>query len=147
MIAVDTNILIYAHRGDSPFHLAAVEAMDKLAASGKPWCVVWQCAHEFISIVTNPKIYRPASTLDQCLSEIENWRACSTFCWIAEGSAHWKVLKSLVREGRVTGGLVHDARIAAVCIQHGVETLWSVDRDFSRFPALVVTNPLVSSNS
>lgn len=143
MIAVDTNILIYAHRGDSPFHGAAVEAMDALASSGKPWCVVWQCAHEFISIVTNPKIYRPASSIDECLSEIENWRTCPTFRWIAEGSTHWKTLEKLVREGRVTGGLVHDARIAAVCIQNGVETLWSVDRDFSRFPALRVANPLV----
>jgi predicted nucleic acid-binding protein len=47
-----------------------------------------------------------------------------------------------MREGRVQGPLVHDARIAAVCLAHGVEEFWSVDRDFSRFPQLPVVNPL-----
>lgn len=142
MIAVDTNILIYAHRADSQFHHAAVAAMDRVANSGQPWCVVWQCVHEFVSIVTHAKIYRPPSTLDQCLAEIENWRRCPTFRCIAEGTTHWPALERLLREGRVQGPLVHDARIAAVCLQHGVECLWSIDRDFSRFPALVVKNPL-----
>jgi predicted nucleic acid-binding protein len=43
----------------------------------------------------------------------------------------------------VTGPLVQDARIAALCLQHGVRELWTADRDFSRFPALGVRNPLV----
>ena len=143
MIAVDTNVLIYAHRADSPFHQAAVAAMDRLANSGQPWCVVWQCVHEFVAVATNPKIYRPPSTLEQCISEIENWLRCPTFRCIAEGPTHWANLERLLREGRVQGPLVHDARIAAVCLQHGIESLWSVDRDFSRFPALVVKNPLL----
>lgn len=142
MIAVDTNILIYAHRGESPFHREAVAAMDRLAASGRPWAVVWQCIHEFAAIVTHPRIYRPPSTIEQCLGEIENWRRCPTFRPIAEGTAHWSVLERLLREGRIEGGLVHDARIAAVCLQHGVKELWSVDRGFSRFRDLKVRNPL-----
>ena len=142
MIAIDTNILIYAHRRESAFHAAAVRALDDLAASGHPWGTVWQCVHEFAAIVTHPKIFRPASTLEQCLAEIGNWRACPTFRCIAEGPAHWPTLERLLREGHVQGPLVHDARIAAVCLAHGVEELWSVDRDFSRFPRLRVVNPL-----
>ena len=142
MIAVDTNILIYAHRGESPFHSPAVTALDQLAASGRPWGTVWQCIHEFAAIVTHPKIFRPASTLDECLSEIENWRTCPTFRCIAEGPTHWPTLERVLREGRIQGPLVHDARIAAVCLAHGVEAFWSVDRDFSRFPRLNVVNPL-----
>lgn len=142
MIGVDTNILVYAHRGESPFHTQAVAALDRLAASGRPWGTVWQCVHEFAAIVTHPKIFRPPSTVEQCLAEIENWRTCPTFTCIAEGTAHWPAFERLLREGRVQGPLVHDARIAAVCIAQGVEEFWSVDRDFSRFPRLRVVNPL-----
>lgn len=147
MIAIDTNILIYAHRGESPFHGKAIAALDKLAASGRPWGTVWQCIHEFAAVVTHPRIFQPPSTMDECLREITNWRECPSFRCIAEGgtgmdAAHWKFLTQLLREGRVQGPLVHDARIAAVCLAHGVEELWSVDRDFSRFPQLKVVNPL-----
>jgi len=31
----------------------------------------------------------------------------------------------------------------ALCRLHGVRELWTVDRDFSRFPGLKVKNPLV----
>jgi len=145
MIAIDTNILIYAHRGESPFHKRAISCLDSLAASGRPWGTVWQCVHEVAAIVTHSRIFRPASTLEECLSEIENWRACPTFRCIAEGPAHWSIFSRLLREGRIHGPLVHDARIAAVCLAHGVEEFWSVDRDFSRFPQLPVTNPLAAS--
>ena len=142
MIAVDTTILVYAHRRESPLHAGALQAMDRLAASGRPWGTVWQCVHEFVAVVTHPKIYKPASTLDQCLQEVENWRACPTFRFIAEGPTHWDTLKRQLRQGQVQGPLVHDARIAAVCVARGVSELWSVDRDFSRFPELNVVNPL-----
>ncbi len=143
MIAVDTNILVYAHRAESPFHARAVELLDQLAASGMPWGTVWQCVHEFASVVTHPRIYRPPSTVDQCLSEIRNWLACPTFRCIAEGPTHWATLERVPGEGRIHGPQVHDARIAAVCIAHGVSELWSMDRDFSRFPSLKVVNPLL----
>jgi toxin-antitoxin system PIN domain toxin len=142
MIAVDTNILVYAHRGESPFHERSKAALDELAASGRPWGTVWQCVHEFAAIVTHPKIFRPPSTMEECVSEIENWRSCPTFRCIAEGPSHWLTLHRVLRKGRIQGPMVHDARIAAVCLAHGVEELWSVDRDFSRFPELKVINPL-----
>ena len=52
-------------------------------------------------------------------------------------------LRSLTMKGRITGGRIHDARIAAICLQHGVRELWSADRDFNRFPELRVVNPLL----
>jgi uncharacterized protein len=52
-------------------------------------------------------------------------------------------LRALLTASRVTGARVHDARIAALCRQHGVRELWSADRDFGRFSGLNVVNPLV----
>ena len=60
-----------------------------------------------------------------------------------EGADHWTALRKLLADGHVVGGQVHDARIAAICIEHGVREFWTADRDFNRFPALAVRNPLV----
>ena len=67
-----------------------------------------------------------------------------TLVLLAETELHWKTLNALMAAGRIAGGRVHDARIAAICIQHGVRELWSADRDFSRFPDLTVVNPLMA---
>ncbi len=61
---------------------------------------------------------------------------------IGEGAGHWAALRALLLDGKVQGPLAHDAAIAAMCLAHGVRELWSVDRDFSRFPELRVRNPL-----
>ena len=50
-----------------------------------------------------------------------------------------------LQNGRVKGPIVHDARVAALCIAHGVTEFWTADRDFSRFPGLVARNPLHDS--
>ena len=57
-------------------------------------------------------------------------------------TASFNELRALLKSGRIVGPMVHDARVAALCLQHGVRELWSADRDFGRFPALTVTNPL-----
>jgi uncharacterized protein len=62
---------------------------------------------------------------------------------LAETAGYWPVLERLLSAGRVTGAKVHDARIAALCLCHGVAEIWSADRDFTRFPELKKRNPLV----
>jgi len=58
-------------------------------------------------------------------------------------SAKARVLSELARAGHLQGGQFHDARIAAICLENGVDALLSGDRDFGRFKALRVANPLV----
>lgn len=142
MIAVDANILIYAHRTDSPFHAVAAERLAELAEGNTAWAIPWPCLHEFLAIVTNPRIYDPATSLDVALATVAAWLESPTLVLLAETDRHWEKLHLLVKAGRTTGGRIHDARIAAICLQHGVRELWSADRDFGRFPALNVVNPL-----
>jgi len=52
-------------------------------------------------------------------------------------------LRALLSGGQIAGAQVHDARVAALCRQHGVRELWSADRDFNRFVGVKVVNPLV----
>jgi toxin-antitoxin system PIN domain toxin len=142
MIAVDTNLLVYAHRADSPWHAAAKECVRELAETAR-WAIPWPCVHEFYAIVTHPRIYRPPSTIAQAAAQLEAWIASPSLTLIGEGEAGWSTLRDLVTAGKVVGPVIHDARIAAVCLQHGVAELWSCDRDFSRFPSLRVVNPLM----
>lgn len=143
MIAVDTNILVYAHREDSPFHEAAFERMAALAEGPVSWAIPWPCVHEFLAIVTHPRIYAPPTPLSRALAQVDAWLESPTIVLLAKSAAHWSVLRELVAGGRIAGAQVHDARVAALCRQHGVRKLWSADRDFSRFAGFAVVNPLL----
>lgn len=143
MIAVDTNVLVYAHRKDAPFHIEAFKHLADLAQSGAPWAIPWPCVHEFYGVVTNPRAYKPPSTVEQACSQLEAWFASPSLVLLQEGATHWMVLQKLLISARATGSLVHDARVAAICLEHGVGEFWSADRDFNRFPSLTVRNPLV----
>ncbi len=144
MIAVDTNILVYAHREDSPFHGAASARIAELAEGSAMWAIPWPCLHEFLAIVTHPRIYTPASPLARALDQVDAWIESPTLVLLAEAAEHWSTLRALLTAGRIVGPRVHDARIVALRRQHGVRELWSADRDFSRFAGLSVVNPLVT---
>jgi len=143
LIAVDTNILVYAHREESPFHEAAFARMAELAEGAATWSIPWPCVHEFLAIMTHPRIYAPPTPLPRALDQVNAWIESPTLVLLGESATHWSTLRALLAGGRISGAMVHDARIAALCRQHGVRELWSADRDFSRFSGLSVVNPLV----
>jgi toxin-antitoxin system PIN domain toxin len=142
VIAVDTNILVYAHRSDMRLHGPAVQVLGALLQSGLPWAVPWPCFHEFVGNVTHPRIHAPPTPLDVALQAVAAWLAAPNITVLSEGENHWRVLDTIAAAGGVVGPMIHDARIAAICIEHGVSALWSADRDFRRFPSLKVVNPL-----
>lgn len=142
MIAVDTNLLVYAHREDSEFHSVAVQKLEELAQGKATWGLPWPCVHEFFSIVTHPRIFAPPTPQKSALDQIDAWMESPSVALLSETGTHWTELRALLVSGKVTGPLVHDARVAAICLEHGVRQLWSSDRDFGRFPALTVVNPL-----
>lgn len=143
MIAVDTNILVYAHRAESAFHDAAYARIQGLAEGSQPWGIPVACLHEFLSITTNRKIFSPASTYEEALTQVDAWLASPTAHVLHSGGQHWQVLAELARKGKLQGGQFHDARIAALCVENGVSILWSADRDFGWFKALKTVNPLI----
>ena len=145
MIAVDTNILIYAHREDSTFHEAAADAVRGLAEGGEDWAIPWPCLHEFLAIATHPRIYDPPTALEDALLQVECWLEAPRLRLIGESSGYWGVLRGALESGKVIGPRVHDARIAALCVHHGVEELWSADRDFTRMGGIKVKNPLIGN--
>ena len=142
MIAVDTNLLVYSHRTETACHGAATKAVRSLAEGLLPWAVPWPCAHEFISVVTNPKPFRKPTSPRDAIAFLRSLTESEYFHWLAEGPGYLDKLESLLASGNVIGGRIHDARIATLCLCHGVRELWTADRDFSMFPQLKTHNPL-----
>jgi len=118
--------------------------MRELAQGPEVWAVPWPCLAEFYGVVTHPRVFRPATTIAEAIEQIDAWAESPTFALLAEPDRHWPTLKRLLSDRRIVGPAIHDARIAALCIQHAVRELWSADRDFSRYPGLRVINPLIA---
>ncbi len=144
MIAVDTNILVYAHREDSEWHAAALTQVARLAEGRGAWAIPWPCIHEFLAIVSHPSVFSPPTPLAAAIEQVDAWLESPHVQLLSESELHWPALRAQLQAGKIAGAKVHDARIAALCLQHGVRQLWSADRDFGRFPELKVANPLVA---
>ena len=144
MTAVDTNVLVYAHRADMPQHAEAFRRLSELMTGGGTWAIPWPCVHEFYNVVTNPRRFRTPTPIPDALEQVRRWRSHPEIRLISEADDHFDRLVGLVRAGQVVGPKVHDARIAAICLSRGVTELWSTDRDFSLFPQLKCVNPLLS---
>jgi toxin-antitoxin system PIN domain toxin len=143
VIAVDTNLLIYAHREESPFHASARDVIDSLRHQSMPWAIPWPCLHEFIGIVTHPRVCQPPTPLNEAMAVLETWQAGGNLHLLAESPGYFEKLRELALAAKLSGPRIHDARVAALCLHHGVRELWTADSDFSRFPKLKTRNPLV----
>jgi uncharacterized protein len=144
VIAVDTNLLVYAHRPESEFHADALTMMRRLTEGTQRWGIPIPCFWEFYAVVTNARIYARPSTTDIAFRQISAWRGSPSFAALSTTANHLHTLEALCVVGKVTGGMVHDARIASICIENGVSELWTADRDFSRLRGIKAINPLVN---
>jgi hypothetical protein len=115
MIVVDTNILVYSMREDSLWHSQAIDSVRAILQGPKLWATPWPCAHEFLCIVTHPRILKQPTPVADALEQVENWMESPTLRLIGEETGYWDHLKAFTVEGNVVGARVHDARITAVC--------------------------------
>lgn len=142
MIAIDTNVLIYAHVPSFAQHASALAALEQLANSGAAWAVPWPCAHEFCAVISNQKWRSDALDASGAVAILRSWESAPNFRFLGATHQHLTYFAQTLLLSKVSGGQVHDARIAATCLEHNVSELWSADRDFSRFAGLRVRNPL-----
>jgi toxin-antitoxin system PIN domain toxin len=144
LIAVDTNLLVYALREDSPWHDSARGHLVDLAEAGSPWAIPAPCLHEFLAIATHPRIYLPPTPSSVAIDFVQALFESPTLQILSETDGYWDIFIALMSSAKIVGPKVHDGRIAALCLHHRVAELWSADRDFGRFPELKTRNPLVS---
>lgn len=136
MIAVDTNILVYAHREESPDHERARAAVHGLAEGATPWGLPIFVVGEFLRVVTHHRVYSPPTSMVVALAVVKALLASPTAQVLMPGNRFWPLLQEVVGEGGVTGNRIFDAQLVAVCREHGIDTILSEDRDFRRFPSI-----------
>lgn len=141
MIALDTNFLVYAHRTDNTFHTIARIALSRLINDGAPWGVPVACVHEFLAVVTNPRIFKEPTPPALAFDQLEVLLEQSGARLLQPTDRHLAVLRRIADAAAAVGAQFHDARIAALCIENGVTELWSADRDFSSYKQLRVRRP------
>ena len=140
MQAIDTNVLVYSEIVSSSHHLDARRLLTELAEGPVAWAIPWPCVYEFLRVVTHSRVFAPPVPLEIALHDLAQILASPTLVLLSETERHAEVMLSVVSESAATGNLLHDAQIAALCIEHGISELLTGDRDFSRFPLRVV-NP------
>lgn len=132
----DVNVLVYAHREETPGHSRYADWLVALATGQEPFALSEPVLHGFLRVVTNPRIFAPPSTPQQALQFVEALLARPTCVLIRPGSGHWPIFRRLCDEGNLRGKLVADAVHAALAIESGCEWV-SAETDFARFaPAL-----------
>ncbi len=141
MRAVDSNVLIYADREETAEHRVAFKIVRELAMGMAPWALPWPCIYEFLRVVTHPRVFHPPTPRLAAWESIMALTDSPSVIVISEGGHHRKILDDLLRRVSLAGNLIHDAHIAALLIEHGVDEILTADEDFRRFPQLKVTNP------
>ena len=141
MRALDTNVLVHAEILTSPFHTVARQVLEDAANGLAPWAIPWPCVYEFLRVVTHPRVYHPPMPSAAAVRDLRRILASPSLVLLAETARHADVMAEVVEASGVTGNLIHDAHIAALCLEHGVSELLTGDRDFARFPQLRTTNP------
>lgn len=144
MIAVDTNILVYADRSELPQHARALAALRELAEGRDAWALPVFCLGEFVRVVSHPRLFDPPTPASEAVAAVAALLESPSVRLLSPGRRYWELFAELVREGGVSGNLVFDAQIAAVCLEHGARTLLTEDRDFARF-ARITVRPLASA--
>jgi toxin-antitoxin system PIN domain toxin len=130
-----------ARRGELPEHEVAADLLRSLAEGQETWALPWPCVYEFLRVVTHPRVFDPPTNLEVALEDLSSLLSSPSLVLLGEGPRHLRQLHQTASSARVFGNLVHDAHIAALCIEHGVAELLTRDRDFARFAGLATRDP------
>lgn len=141
MDLIDVNVLVYAHRSDSPNHLEYLRWLKTTIESDQAYGIADIVLSGFLRITTHPRIFHPPSDTSDALTFIEEVRNQPNCVHIAPGSRHWSIFTSLCRSANIRGNLVPDAYLAALALESGSDWV-TTDRGFGRFPGLRWRHPL-----
>ena len=142
MIAIDTNLLVYAHRSGTVQHIPVQRVFEKLAEQEISWGIPLFCISEFIAVVTRVgKINKPTSN-----------RIARRFLEALVGDGGGEIwqpgygfhdrLYGYAEQLGVVGPRIFDLQIAIAAADNGAIEIWSCDKGFSTIPSLDLVNPL-----
>ncbi len=136
MIAVDTNILVYADREEMPLHRPALQRLRGLAEGDSAWALPLFCLGEFVRVVSHPRLFDPPTPAGEAVAALDSLLASPSVRVLTPGDRYWSLFRATMASSGASGNVVFDAQIAAVCLEYGATTLLTEDRDFTRFPGI-----------
>jgi uncharacterized protein len=135
------NVLVYAHREDSPGHAAFRQWLEDMINGDQAYGFSDLVLSGFLRVVTHPRIFNPPSDLATAFAFSQIIRSQPNAILITPGPRHWEIFKNLCLSASTKGNLIPDAYLAALAIESGSEWI-TTDRDYSRFPGLKWRYPL-----
>lgn len=141
MRCVDVNVLVYAHRLESPDHQGHAEWLESARTADEPLGLIPHVASGFLRIVTHARIFREPTPLSTALEFLDALWDSPSVTAVAPGERHWAMFRAACAGVDATGNRVPDAFLAAVAMEHNA-TWVSADRDFARFQGLRWEHPL-----
>ena len=140
MIALDTNLLVYAHRSATPEHKAAQAAIERAAAS-EAWGFAAPVVAEFWAVVTHPASRGRPSTPDEARRFLVALEDAGARVW-SPGTGFGIRLAQLADDLDVSGNRVFDLQIALCAFEGGARELWTHDTRFVTVPGLRLVRAL-----
>jgi len=136
VIAVDTNVLVYAHREKRPQHQQPLMSRIALAEGAWHWALPVFCLGEFVRVVTHPRIFTSASSLQAALDAINGLLKSPSLRILSPSERFLELFQQCLLSVDARGNVALDAQIAAVCREHSVTRLLTMVGNFARFPSI-----------
>ena len=145
MLAVDTNVLVYAADADSQFHAPCRNWLERQRARPDAWYTTWSILYEFMRVTTHPRVMRRPWSAPQAWEFVTALLASPGLGVLVATQRHADVAGEVMLElPDLSGNLLHDAHTAILMREHGIARICTRDADFNRFPFLEVVDPLRS---
>ena len=142
MIAVDTNLLVYAHRSGVPEHASAQRAIERASEDPRGWGVALATIAEFWMNVTHPAAAGGPSTAKQARDFIGALFGDGPGTVWTPREPFWNRFLELASDLDVRGVRIFDLQIALTSFDNGATEIWTHDAAFVSFPGLRVHDPL-----
>jgi len=142
MIALDTNLLVYAYLSQVPEHLAARQAIESAVQNIAGWGIAMSTLGEFWCVTTHPRCSGGPAQPAQARTFISNLLDDGNGAVWQPSPDFGQRLLQLAEDLKVTGPRIFDLQIALIAFENGATEIWSHDRNFTAVPGLKVRDPL-----
>ena len=141
MIAIDTNLLVYAHRERTPQHKAARRAIERASAGSRGWGMAAAVLPEFWSVVTHAASEGRPSAPSQAAAFVRALTDAGAVIWLPGPGLGERLLQA-ASDLAVSGPRIFDLQIALMAFEGGATELWTHDAALITVPGLRVSDPL-----
>ncbi len=141
MIAIDTNLLVYAHRAALAEHRAARRAIEKAANVSEGWGIPLPCIAELWSVVTDPAATKRPSRPEEVRDYLAGLAEAGAILLLPGASFGARLLR-LAQDLRVLGNGIFDLQVGLAALDGGATEIWTHDRRFKGIPGLAAVDPL-----